>query len=123
MVNDATGKAVGHHLTYKLPLDDGRVLRTRISTPVDKSTYGDSLWSAILRDQLEVTADVFWGCVNDGTLPVRSAPKAAPTKALPLGLIRQLQKTGLSAEDAAKLSVEQAGVVIAAYWEGVAGAE
>lgn len=42
---------------------DGRVLRTRVSHPVDRTDYGKSLWSHILRDQLEVSEAQFWECV------------------------------------------------------------
>ncbi|BCB87816.1 hypothetical protein [Phytohabitans suffuscus] len=48
------------HVTYELTLSDGRVLRTRVSHPVDRTTYGPSIWSHILRDQLDVTNAVFW---------------------------------------------------------------
>ena len=46
-----------HHRTYELSLWDTRVLRARESKPVDKTTYQPSMWSHILRQQLEVTAD------------------------------------------------------------------
>ena len=57
---DARGGKVIHYITYELPLFDGRRLRTRVWRPADNTTYGPSLWKAILRDRLEVTEDEFW---------------------------------------------------------------
>lgn len=71
---DARGREVGHHVTCELALPDGRILRTRISRPLKKETYGPTLWKTILRDQLEVTEDDFWACVKD-----EFAPTAATT--------------------------------------------
>jgi hypothetical protein len=39
------GRTGTHHVTYELDLIDGGVLRTRISHPVDRSSYGRSMWS------------------------------------------------------------------------------
>ena len=36
LVRDARGRTGTHHVTYELGLPDGRVLRTRISHPVDR---------------------------------------------------------------------------------------
>lgn len=72
LVRGATGKPVARHRTYELALPDGRILRTRISRPVDRTQYRDSVWSHILRTQLQVTADEFWECVTDEVLPQRS---------------------------------------------------
>lgn len=49
LVRGAAGKPVTHHRTYELTLWDGRVLRTRISKPVDASTYGASMFRRDLR--------------------------------------------------------------------------
>lgn len=62
-------------MTYELTLHDGRVLRTRISHPVDRTVYGAAMWAHILRDQLDVEEAEFWACVLDGTLPDRGAPR------------------------------------------------
>lgn len=75
------------------------MLRTRISKPIDGSTYGARMWSHILREQLDVGAPSFWACVRDGTLPDRGAPKRTdPAKAVPLYLVRALTDLGV-AED------------------------
>lgn len=89
-VGNARGKKASHHVTYELPLPDGRVLRTRISHPVNAATYGASLWAHILRDQLDVTEAEFWACVKDGARPSRGSAPAAPEDALPAGLAWQL---------------------------------
>src|SRR5258705_8447838 len=73
-IRDARGRTGTHHVTFELALADGRILRTRIFHPVDRPAYGASLWSHILRDQLDVTEDEFWKCVQDGILPKRGAP-------------------------------------------------
>jgi hypothetical protein len=45
-----------HHVTYELDLPDGRILRTRISHPPGRTTYGpSSLWAHVPRDQLQVS--------------------------------------------------------------------
>ena len=64
-------------VTYELGLPDGGVLRTRISHPPDRSAYGPSLWSHVLRDQLDVSEQEFWACVRDGTRPARGVPDPA----------------------------------------------
>lgn len=78
MVRDARGRPTQHHVTYTLPLWDGRVLRTRISRPADGTTYGASLWKHILADQLEVSEQGFWACVTDGIPPDREAESKDP---------------------------------------------
>lgn len=60
------------HTRFELRLPDGRILRTKISHPINKrKTYGADLWSRILRDQLQVKEDEFWACVNDDIKPTR----------------------------------------------------
>lgn len=84
----ATGRTGTHHVNYELTLPDGRVLLTRISHPVDRSDYGARLWSHILRDQLAVTEDEFWQCVNDRVAPNRGGeptPGAQPA-GIPVGV-------------------------------------
>lgn len=109
LVRGATGKPVKHHRTYELTLWDGRVLRTRISRPINSSEYGPQLWSHILKQQLEITAEEFRCCVNDGKLPDRGfAPLEAPPQSLPLYLLRELMKLGMSEQEALKLTPAEA---------------
>lgn len=115
-MKNARGQKVRHHATYELVLHDGRILRTRISRPVDRTTYGHSLWGAILKDQLEVTADEFWGCVKDGQLPDRGAPEV-PSEALPLALVIQLTQTaGLPEEVVAAMTKAEAVQALNEFW-------
>lgn len=112
-MRDATGRKARHHVTYELELTDGRMLRTRISHPVGPDTYGTSLWGHILRDQLDVTADEFWLCVDEKVLPERSAP-AAPIieKPLPLSLVKALVGAGISGEQLEGLSEAEARALL-----------
>lgn len=106
-----------HHATYELILDDGSVLRTRISRPIDRTTYAPSMWSHILRDQLDVTEDAFWACVRDGVLPARSAPAPRHPRAIPLHLLNELiTRVGMTPDGAAALSLEDAVDALAEYW-------
>lgn len=114
IVRGATGRPVSHHRTYELTLWNGRVLRTRISKPVDKSTYSPSTWSHILREQLEVTAEEFWSCVDDGRLPDRGAPEPqAPENAVPLYLVRALGELGVEENEALSLTPREAAELLA----------
>jgi len=88
-VRNARGKTGTHHVTYELALPDGRVLRTRISHPPNRTTYGAALWAHILRDQLEVSEEEFWKCLETGTPPDRGE-EVEKREALPADLIFQL---------------------------------
>lgn len=116
LVTNARGKPVRHHATYRLSLQDGRILRTRISRPVDRTTYSSSIWNHILQDQLEVGEDEFWACVDDGTLPARGMA-APPASAIPLALVWQLTRTvGMDEREVARMTKEQAVQAINDYW-------
>lgn len=113
---NAKGKPVAHHVTLELVLHNGRILRTRISRPVNRTTYGPSMWSHILRDQLEVTADEFWSCVQDGQLPDRGAP-TVPQEALPASLVFQLMReVGLTADEVGAMTKDEAVARMQQYW-------
>lgn len=108
LVRGAAGKPVTHHKTYELTIWDGRILRTRISRPIDRTDYSAGMWSHILREQLEVTADVFWTCARDGVKPDRGGPEVtAPRKKVPLHLVREL--TRLGAAEGEILDLDAAG--------------
>jgi hypothetical protein len=85
----ATGRRGTHHVNYEFALPGGRILYTRISHPVDRSNYGPSIWSHILRDQLDVTADEFWACVDEKIAPKRQDVEL-PAEAIPAGVVRAL---------------------------------
>jgi len=113
---DARGRTGTHHVGYELALPDGRVLRTRISQPVDRSDYGPSLFAHILRDQLEVTEQVFWACAEESTLPDRGGqtPSAA---ALPAEMVYLLiHRVGVPEREVATLDLESAVARLNRYW-------
>jgi hypothetical protein len=116
LVRDARGRTGTHHVTYELDLADGRILRTRISHPVDRSGYGPSLWGHILRDQLQVNEHQFWACVQDGVLPDRGSP-TAPAEALPADLVYLLiSRVGLDESEVAGMSKDEAVARVQRYW-------
>lgn len=115
-MRDARGRTGTHHVTYELGLPDGRILRTRVSRPVDRTDYGRSMWSHILRDQLDVDEASFWACVRDGTVPDRGVP-SPPESALPADLVHLLiSKVGLAEAEIAGLTREQAVGRLQWYW-------
>ena len=109
------GKSGQDHVKYELRLADGSVLRTRISHPVDRTTYAPSMWSHILRDQLAVDADAFWACVRDGVLPQRSRPDVV-LPSLPVGLVQQLLNAGVAEAEIARMTVHEAATRMASIW-------
>jgi hypothetical protein len=115
-VRDARGRTDTRHITYELDLPDGRVLRTRISHPSDRSTYGRSLWTHILRDQLWVTDEEFWACVQDGVRPNRGLP-SVPAEALPAEIVHLLiNRVGLTEADVAAMSKDEAVSRLNEFW-------
>jgi hypothetical protein len=115
-VRDAQGRTGTHQVTYELQLHDGRILRTRISHPPDRSTNGRSIWSHILRDQLAVSEAEFWACVQDKVSPDRGEPKA-PAEALPADLVHLLiTRLGLSEAEVASMNRTEAIARMQGYW-------
>jgi hypothetical protein len=116
LVRDARGRTGTHHVTYELHVHDGRILRTRISHPPDRTTYGKSVWSHILRDQLGVSEAEFWACVQDKVKPDRGKPKV-PEEALPADLVHLLMtRLGLGEADVAEMSRAAAIARMQEYW-------
>ena len=115
---NARGHKVRHHETYELELPDGRTLRTRISRPVNRETYGEQLWKHILTDQLMVTEDVFWKCVDEGVRPLRSITKhTPPATAIPASLVYQLlHEVGLDEQAVAEMTREEAIARMQQHW-------
>lgn len=117
LVRDARGREVRHHVTWELPLLDGRILRTRISRPLKKEMYGPNLWKPILRDQLEVSENEFWICVKDGVRPDRGRDVEAPADALPAQLVYQLiHQAGVAEREVADMTLQQAMDAMTTYW-------
>lgn len=89
------------HWRYTKRLSDGRTLRTKVS--FGSGELGDpGLFTAILREQLQVTEEEFWRVVREGS-PARrpDAPVAALTKPplLDAVTVLQLRKLGVSLDD------------------------
>lgn len=115
-VRDTRGRTGTHHATYELGLKDGRTLRTRISHPVDRTAYGPSIWSHILRDQLQVIEDEFWACVQDGIKPDRGEPEI-PAGVLPAELVYLLiNRVGLDEAAVATMTKDEAVGRLNQYW-------
>lgn len=115
-VRDARGRTGTPHVTYELDLPDGRILRTRISHPVDRGDYGQSLWRHILRDQLQVDEADFWACAHDGAKPPRGLPEP-PAAALPADLVHLLiSRVRLDETEVAAMSKQDAVARLQRYW-------
>lgn len=115
-VRDSRGRTGTHHVTYELDLPDGRILRTRISHPVDRSDYGQSMWRHILRDQLQIEEPEFWACVHDGVTPDRGLPEP-PAAALPAELAFLLiSRVGLDEAEVARMSKDDAVARLQRFW-------
>ncbi|MHB8290205.1 MAG: cytotoxic translational repressor of toxin-antitoxin stability system [Acidimicrobiales bacterium] len=117
VVRKADGKSVKHHITYELLLPDGRILRTRISRPPDKTNYGEKMWAHILRDQLNVDASTFWACVLDGVKPDRG--QSGPVgETLPAELVYLLRRhLRMSDAEIADMSRHAAIERMSRFWE------
>lgn len=108
LVSNAKGKKGSHHIAYELNLPDGSILRTRISHPPNKSTYGKTIWSHILRDQLQVSESEFWSCVKSKVKPARSKV-TQPGQGVPLNIVYTLVKRfGLPESEVAAMSRDEA---------------
>ena len=115
-VRDSQGRTGTHHVTYELRLHDGRILRTRISHPPDRTTYGKSIWSHIPRDQIDVSEAEFWACVQDRVKPDRGEPQI-PAEALPADLVHLLiTRLDLRETEIAKMSRAEAIARMQEYW-------
>ncbi len=116
-VRNARGKTGSHHITYELDLPDGRVLRTRVSHPADRTDYGPQLWAHILRDQLDVTAAQFWACVRDKTPPGRTSLLEVGPEAIDASIVFLLiSRAGLSEAEVKAMSKQEAIAALNQFW-------
>ncbi|KAA8890315.1 cytotoxic translational repressor of toxin-antitoxin stability system [Nocardia colli] len=115
-VRDARGRTGTHHVTYEFGLPDGRTLRTRVSHPVNRTTYGSAIWAHILRDQLAVVEESFWQCVLDGRLPDRGIPEVRG-ESLPADLVHLLiSRAGLAENEIAAMTRAEAIARLQQFW-------
>jgi hypothetical protein len=83
---------------------------------VNRETYGERLWTHILRDQLDVDQATFWACVQDGKKPDRGAAETPP-EALPVDLVHLLlTRVRLSEAEVAAMSKDEAIARMQRYW-------
>ena len=116
IVRSSAGRRSTHHETYELELPDGRILRTRISRPPDRTDYGPALWSHILHDQLQTSAEAFWQCLRTGKPPARGA-LPAPEGSIPTDLAYLLKhRVGLTDEQLSEMSRQAAIERAQQYW-------
>jgi hypothetical protein len=100
----------------ELELADGRILRTRISHPVNRSGYGADMWAHILGDQLDVDAATFWACIRGEALPDRGDPEQ-PAEALPAEVAFLLRdRVRLSESEIAALTRDEAIARLQRFW-------
>ena len=105
-VRNARGKS-GHHVTFELTLPDSQVLRTRISHPPNRQTYGPGLWAHILRDQLRIGEDEFWACVREKKVPKRGRGEPT-TPSIPAGVVALLLSHGVEESAVRQMSRAEA---------------
>lgn len=100
----------GDHHRYTLVLATGDVLYTRVSHGAG-AINDPNLVAAVLREQLQVSEDAFWRCVDAGELPVRPRPEPVRPEgpAVDAKLLRNLvRKVGLSPEELDGMTQERA---------------
>jgi hypothetical protein len=94
------------------------VLRTRISPPVNRTTYGRAMCRHILTEQLQVSEEEFWAFVDDGQPPPRGATDMpVQAAAIPASLVyRLIHEVGLSEEEISRLTRTEAIDRMQAHW-------
>jgi hypothetical protein len=107
-VADSPGRRVAKHEVWTKRLPDGRVLHTAISKGRDE--YGVSLFTRLLKSQIQVTAAQFWLAVDNGEPPQRPGAKSARPRgeALPFAVAERLLAAGLPLSELAGLSQAEA---------------
>lgn len=109
--------ATNHHTTFTLDLADGRILRTRVSHPVNRTSYAQSMFAHILRNQLDCTKEDFFECVDNKVLPPRPSAPNAQKQGLKLSLVYQLKRElKLSDPEIAGLTESEAKQMLADYY-------
>ena len=92
------------------------MLRTRISRPPSRTTYGPALSRHILADQLDVDEAAFWACVQDGVRPARSTAPG-PGHGLPVEFVHLLvHRVGFTEAEVRAMTRAQAVERLAAFW-------
>lgn len=105
-------KKRGDHYRYRRVLDDGSVLRTRVSHGRGPAFDDPSMWSHVWRDQLGLDSeDDFWEALRSGDPVPRGAVAASPpdAPAKELWLVEFLiHVTGISEADVLAMEEDEA---------------
>ena len=118
-VRSATGRKGRHHLIYEFTIADGRILRTRISHPPNRSDIGRGMFAHILRDQLQVSEEAFWTCVTDATPPDRGGRPSPEREPLPAELVHLLTVKARFTDDEVRAMTKAEAIEAAQrYWMG-----
>lgn len=100
-------RRTGDHRRYFRELADGTRLRTKVSHDED-AEIGKDLFQRILRDQLRVTEERFWGVVRERAGAGRGAAQPA-VEPVPGWLVTRLLLTvGLPEADVAQMTPDEA---------------
>jgi hypothetical protein len=74
------------------------------------------MWSAILRDQLDIKEKDFWACVHDGKVPTRSE-STPPVEAIPAQVVYLLiHEAKIPEFEVAAMSKDEAIVRLNQFW-------
>lgn len=110
-------RRTGDHRRYRKVFPDGRVLRTKVSHAT-RDEIGRSLFSHILRDQLETTEERFWAVIA-GTATADDRPSPPITPTLPGWLVLRLVTTaGRSESEVAAMTPDEAQAAWDSYQKG-----
>jgi hypothetical protein len=84
------------HDYFEKTLESGEILITKVSRS-GKKTMSPGRFSAILSDQLKVSAAEFWNVIRSKEPAERPSPEPEPVPAsLPLWLVQQLERVGVT---------------------------
>jgi hypothetical protein len=104
------------HIFYEKVLPDGRVLQTHVSHSAQKS-LSPGRFSAVLRNQLEVSKAEFWSCLHTGEPVVRPVSvDEAPVEHDAWVVAVLAGELHLSPDDIARLTVEEARRIVHEHW-------
>jgi len=106
------------HEHWEKVLPSGRVLRTHTSYAGGK-TMSQGRFASILRTQLQVSRSDFWNALQTGRpveRPSESDEPAPPSHEA--YVVLGLKKYGLTEEEIARLSIEEAIVLLREKWAG-----
>jgi hypothetical protein len=76
------------------------------------------MWSHILRDQLDVSEETFWRCVQEERLPDRGTQAdEAPADAIPVEVVRLLiDRVGLDEREVSRMTRAGAIARLGEFW-------